>query len=141
MQDFNNFVDELMKREGIATDAELARLASIPSSVISRWRSGQMQPSRDNLRKLAAPLNVPPVLLWISAGLAKAEEMDLSGQVDLTVLPTELDDLIALYRDERATDDDRAYLRRSVTGLINNVRADIASREVPPPKRGRRSVA
>lgn len=143
MQDFVDFVEELKRREGIATDAELARLADIPSSVLSRWKSGQMQPSRDNLRKLAVPLKVAPVLLWVSAALAHPDEMDLTGQVDLTVLPAELADLIALYRDERFTDEDRAYTRRSITGLIAAVRADIATRapQVPARKRGRGNVA
>lgn len=142
-QDFVEYVEALKLREGIPSDAELARLAEIPSSVLSRWKSGQMQPSRDNLRKLAGPLRVPPVNLWVVAGLAHPDEMDLSGQVNLTVLPAEIDELIALYRDEQTTDGDREYLRRSITGLVAAVRSDMAARRTAPEprRRGRSGVA
>lgn len=140
--DFVEYVEALKIREGIPSDAKLAQLADIPSSVLSRWKSGQMQPGRDNLRKLAGPLKVPPVNLWVAAGLAHPDEMDLSRQVDLAVLPPEIDDLIALYRDAQASDDDRAYMCRSINGLVATVRGDIAARTAAPGrKRGRGNVA
>lgn len=142
-QDFVEYVEALKIREGIPSDAKLAQLADIPSSVLSRWKTGQMQPGRENLLKLSVPLKVPPVNLYVVAGLMRLDEMEAGSQVDLTVLPAEIDDLIALYRDERTTSDDRAYLRRSITGLIAHVRADIEARAAVAParKRGRGHVA
>jgi transcriptional regulator with XRE-family HTH domain len=130
-EDFIAFVDARKVVMKIATDAEMARRSGIPSSILSRWRSGQMQPSRDNLRKLAPVLGVAPVALWVAAGLAHPDEMDLSGPVDLTVQPPELLDLMDLYDDARLTDDDRDYMRRTVTTLVSSVRGEIAKRGAP----------
>lgn len=140
-EDFAAYVDALRKRSRIASDAELARQSGIASSVISRWRSGQMQPSRENLAKLADALDVKPVQLWVAAGLAHPDEMDLSGEIDLRVLPAEMQQLSDLYMDDRMTAADRDYLRRHVEMLVTGLRTDLDRRPMAEPRRTRRGVA
>lgn len=141
VEDFFRYVDALCRRQGIASDAELARQSNIASSVISRWRSGQMQPSRENLAKLATPLHVKPVNLWIAAGLAHPDEMDLSGEINLKVLPAEVQALADLYLDLRLTSRDREYVRRHVEVLVAGLRAELDQRPQAGPRRGRRGAA
>lgn len=138
---FVAYVDALRDRCRIASDAELARQSGIASSVISRWRSGQMQPSRENLAKLAPVLGVKPVQLWVAAGLARPEEMDLSGEIDLRVLPGAVQHLADLYIDARMTADDRDLLSRHVEMLVSGVRADLDRRPNGEGKRARRGAA
>lgn len=140
-EDFAAYVDALRERARIGTDAELARRSGIASSVISRWRSGQMQPSRENLAKLAEALGVKPVQLWVAAGLAHPDEMDLSGEIDLRVLPREIQDLADIYRDPRLSGAGRESLRHHLQLLIAGLRAQLDDDPPVVVKRPRRGVA
>jgi transcriptional regulator with XRE-family HTH domain len=138
-REFGAYLRRLMDeaRPRIPDFAELSRLTGINQSLFSRWRSGAVQPGTDSLRKVAAVLDVPAVKLFLASGLTDAEELNLSGQVDLTVLPAEIRDFIALYLDERLTEDQRRYARQTVAYIASGIRAELAKSQVKPSGRRR----
>lgn len=141
--DFNQYLEALMAARKIVDRAELSRLAGIDQTQLSNWRHGKTSPSRQSLRKIAQVLNVPPVNLYIAAGIDSPADLDLSATPDLTVLPAELRDLVDLHNSERLTEEDRAYLRRHVALLVTGLLAGINEREqaAQPSKRRRQSAA
>lgn len=138
-EEFREYLRRLMDeaRPRIPDFAELGRLTGINQSLFSRWRSGAAQPGTESLRKVAGVLGVPPVKLFLAAGLTDAQELDLSGQVDLTVLPAEITQFIALYLDERLTEDQRRYARQTVAYIAAGLRAELAKSQVKPSGRRR----
>jgi transcriptional regulator with XRE-family HTH domain len=138
VEDFNQYLEALMAAKKIADRAELSRVAGIDQTQLSNWRHGKTSPSRQSLRKIAQALTVPPVNLYVAAGIDSPEDLDLSGAPDLTVLPTELRDLVDLYGSERLTEEDRTYLRRHVGLLVTGLLSDLAERPAPSTVKARR---
>jgi transcriptional regulator with XRE-family HTH domain len=95
--EFREYLDVLMASAGIPNDAALSRAAGIDASLISNWRSGKQQPSRRSLKKVAAPLGVKPVALYLQAGLDAHEDFGLADAPDLTVWPREFHQLHEVY--------------------------------------------
>lgn len=119
---FLRYVDDLMRKAEIRDFAELSRRSGVNPSQFSNWRNGVAQPSRANLTRIAKVLDVAPVRLWVAAGIATEDELDLSGQVDLTVLPREILDLIALYNATGRTDEQRALIRAHINVAVSGLR-------------------
>lgn len=116
-------------RPRIPDYAELSRLSGVNQSLFSRWRSGLVQPGVESLRKVATVVGVPPVKLYLAAGLTDAAELGLTGPVDFTVLPAEIRELIALYLDERLSEDQRTYVRRTASIVTSGLRAELAKQD------------
>lgn len=133
--EFREYLRALMDAAGIANYAELSRLTGVSQNQFSNWHRGLAQPSRDSLAKIAPALNTPPVNLWIAAGLAGPEELNLDALPDMRVLPQEFRDLIVLYEDSRTNDGVRAFLRRSVAALVAGVKAEATKQGRPTSRR------
>lgn len=123
----------------ISDYAELSRRSGVSETQLSNWRRGLAQPSRESLKRIAPVLAVQPVKLYLAAAINDVEELDLTGQVDLTVLPEEIRDFIALYLDPRLTDDQRRYARQTVAYIASGLRAELVKSQVKPPGRRRAS--
>lgn len=137
--EFQDYLRALMAAAGVADFAELSRRTGVGQWQFSTWKQGRNQPSAASLRRLAPALNVSPIKLFLAAGVNDAEELDLSAQPDLTVLPTEIGDLIALYEDPKTSDEQRSFLRRSLAALVAGVRAEVAAPPARPSGRRRAS--
>lgn len=135
--EFQEYLRACMDAEGIPDFAELSRRSGVGQWQFSTWKQGRNQPSAASLRRLAPALNVSPLKLFLAAGVNDAEELDLSGQIDLTVLPDEIKDFIALYLDVRLTEDQRRYARQTVAYIAAGLRAELAKSELKPPGRRR----
>lgn len=135
--EFQAYLRACMDAAGIEDFAELSRRTGVGQWQFSTWKQGKNQPSAASLRRIAPALGVTPLKLFLAAGVNDAEELDLSGQVDLTVLPQEIRDFIALYLDERLTDDQRRYARRAAAHLTAGLRAEMAKSQVKPSSRRR----
>lgn len=121
--EFRDYIEALMRNAGIPHAAELARRAGIDASLISKWLNGRQQPSRPNLKKVAAPLRVAPVNLYLMAGLDEEEDLEISGQFDLSTIGPELRELLDLDRDEATSTDERSLIREVAATLVAGIRA------------------
>jgi transcriptional regulator with XRE-family HTH domain len=128
VDDFREYLWALMRNAGIADYAELSRLTSVSQNQFSNWRRGLAQPSRESLKKIAPTLGVPPVLLYIQAGLDEHQDLDLTPQPDFSALPRPFHDLREVY--ERLNDLGRgAEALRSISVLVAGLKAEIAEAE------------
>lgn len=137
VEEFNKFLEARMKIVGIRDRAELARLAEIDQTQLSNWRLGKTQPSKESLKKVARPLGVRPVVLYLAAGLMTADELDLETQPALVALPPELDELVNLYSDEALNNEERELLLSQARGISLGIRAMAAVRRANEPARRR----
>jgi transcriptional regulator with XRE-family HTH domain len=124
--EFQAYLRACMGAAGISDFAELSRRTGVGQWQFSTWKQGKNQPSAASLRRIAPALDVPAIKLFLAAGVNDADELDLSDQPDLTVLPAEIKDFIALYLDERLTDDQRRYARQTVAYIASGLRAELA---------------
>jgi transcriptional regulator with XRE-family HTH domain len=122
-ENFLRYLDDLMRHAGIRDFAELSRRTGVNPSQLSNWKNGVAQPSRANLTRVAKVLDAAPVRLWVAAGLATADELDLTGQVDLTVLPPEFRALVDFYNARGRTDEQRAQIRAHINVAVSGLRA------------------
>lgn len=136
-QEFGEYLRAVMAAAQVPDFAELSRRSGVSQTQFSNWRRGLAQPSQDSLKKVASVLGIQPVKLYLAAGINDAAELDLSGQVDLTVLPGEIRDFLDLYLDARLSDEQRSYARRAVAHLTAGLRAEVARSQVGPIKRPR----
>lgn len=124
VEEFRDYLDATMRACGIPHDAALARAAGLDPSLLSNWRNGKAQPSRRSLKKLASPLRVPPVNLYLAAGLDDEEDLDISGQHDLSVIAPEYRALLDFDRDDDTSDVERTYVRQVIRTLLAGIRAE-----------------
>lgn len=122
---FGDYLTAVRNEAGFANDAALARAAGVRASIISRWRRGEMRPGHENLNRIAAAVRIPAVNLWIVAGLADPEDLDMSEAPDISVLPREFIDLIELWRDDRLKEADREFVRRQISILVAGMRGEL----------------
>lgn len=73
-QGFGDWLSAQMTRCGYSSNVELEHATGIGNTTISRWRTGTMAPSVDQLRKLEAPLRTPLLELLVRAGVLSADE-------------------------------------------------------------------
>jgi len=135
--EFQEYLRALMDAAGIVDFAELSRRSNVGQWQLSTWKQGKNQPSAASLRRLAPALNVSPIKLFLAAGIHDAQELDLTDQPDLTVLPSEFLELVDLYHDARLSDEQRTFLRRSLANLVAGLRAEVATAPVRPSGRRR----
>lgn len=131
VEDFNRYLEALMERANIRHRTELANLAGINPTQPSTWKNGKAQPTRESLTKIAPVLDVRAVHLWMAAGLVTASQLDTEGDVDLTVLPQEILDVIELYR--TADTAGREFIRQQLSFTVRGLSALLA--EDPPKDR------
>lgn len=81
----------LMADQGIGAKADFARLVGVNESVVSRWLSGQSQPSVSHLRAVARRTGARLPHLLVVAGHVEAEELDLEPVVELPSRHGEVD--------------------------------------------------
>lgn len=115
---FGEYLDAVMRAKGIRNDADLAQRAGFKQTQVSNWRRGKARPSPTLLDRLAQALDVPARNLYSLAGYNPGDDM---SNVDLKVVPPEIQELVDLYHDPDLTDGDRATLlqhaKLTVTGL------------------------
>lgn len=137
--EFAAYLRQLMDAAGIPDFAELSRLTGVSQNQFSTWRLGRNQPSAANLKRIAPVLNVPPVKLFIMAGLASPDDLELAEAPDFRVIPQEFRDQIELHDRPELTDDHRTFLRRSAAAAVAAVLAEMASERGRPVSRRRAS--
>lgn len=136
-REFMEYLRVLMNAAGIADDVQLYQRADVAQSVFSRWKRGESQPGRANLRKLAAVLDVPAAKLFAAAGLMGTDELDVTaGMIDPATIPVELRELIDMYL-HHLNDEQRSYARRAVAHLTEGLRGELARAQVKPTGRRR----
>lgn len=119
-EDLSRYLDKAMRAEGVRNDAELSRLSGVKQTQISNWRRGLNRPTADLLDRIARTLNVPAVTLYALAGRMPSDD---GAAPDLTVLPPELRDLIALWTDPGLGDSDRETLLINIRTIVRGMRA------------------
>jgi transcriptional regulator with XRE-family HTH domain len=124
-EDFVEYLNACMQRAGIPDYATLSRLSGVSQSQLSNWHNDKAQPSQSSLKKLAAHLGVKPVSLYLAAGVYDSTELDLAQTPDPRVGPTEFLDLTELWDDPRLNDDQRSFVRRSISTLVAGLRAEL----------------
>lgn len=95
--DFNRYLEELMRAQGITDRAELARLSGVSNSQFSTWKKGTYRPSKSKLEEIAPYLGVPVRNLLLKAGIVTPEELGLDAEPEMPVLPRVLRELIDTY--------------------------------------------
>lgn len=126
VEDFNRYLRTLMDNAGVRDFAELSRLTSVNQSQFSLWRRGKTQPSRANLKRIAPTLGVPPVLLYIQAGLDAEADLDLESVPDFAALPKPFHELREVY--ERWTELGRGdEALRSISVLVAGLKAELGA--------------
>lgn len=132
---FIEYIEALRIREGFKDTAEMMRAAKLDPSLHTNWRKGK-RPTMASLDKLAPVLGVSPTALYLKAGHLKPD--DLKGDVDLSVLPREILDLIALY-ESMTTDAARQYIRQHIDFALRGLRASAPEPEQIQPRPRRRA--
>lgn len=70
MDKFEEWLSKAMKRRGLHSQAELARLSGVSRQTISYWFSGKSkQPDEFSLQKIAKALGVPVEQAYRAAGI------------------------------------------------------------------------
>lgn len=101
---------------GYRTSSDLARTASIPDSVISRWRSGATSPSLAQLRRLRTPLQASLLELLVAARLLTSDEAQLHEPS--RPAPAMRDVRDAVQRDPVLTDDLKHLLLKQYDAMV-----------------------
>lgn len=133
-QEFDEYLNGLMREAGIPDTAELSRLSGVSQTQFSNWRHGRSRPSRDSLRKVAQVLDIPVVKLFYAAALVDEEELK-DHTPDLRLLPIEIRELVDLYGHTDRSDEQRRDIRRSVAILVAGLRAELDTSEIGPSSR------
>lgn len=119
---FGTWLSAQMAACGFTTNMALERKTGIDNTTISRWRSDQMTPGMDHLRKLEGPLKTPYMQLLVRAGYVSPEEAKVRRDVPpresgrpaspldpspvVTVAKNPDERTLALVRPEQPADDD-----------------------------------
>lgn len=135
---FERHLRALMDRERIADPAELSRLSGVSQTQLSNWRAGSSQPSMGSLDKLARVLDTPPHTLYIAAGLLSPRQLGMDQDVNLAVIPREIQDLIDLY--ERANGSGREMILQQVSITVRGLSALLTENPPRPQPRRRRTA-
>lgn len=129
---FAQFLDAAMDREGIPNDAELSRRSGVRQTQIGNWRAGKNRPSPQLLDRLAETLRVPASNLYTLAGWSPS---DIVQHFEAPPpLPPELRDLIRIYLDADTVDEHKAWIVAQAGMIVQAVEAMAR----PAPARTRR---
>jgi transcriptional regulator with XRE-family HTH domain len=109
----------LMEAHGFTSDGELEAATGVSASLISRYQSGDIVPTAQNLRRLAPHLGVSMGELMVEAGLATPEEL---GMVPRVAAASTLDPSLAeaqrLLADPARPEAAKEYLRDTLRGAV-----------------------
>jgi transcriptional regulator with XRE-family HTH domain len=109
----------LMEAHGFLSDGELEVATGVSASLISRYQSGDIVPTAQNLRRLAPHLGVSMGELMVEAGLATREEL---GMVPRAAAASRLDPSLAeaqrLLADPARPEAAKEYLRDTLRGAV-----------------------
>ncbi|WP_290863924.1 helix-turn-helix transcriptional regulator [Hamadaea sp.] len=138
---FGWYLRALMEAHGFASDGELAAATGVSASLISRYQSGDIEPSVQNLRRLAPYLGVSLGELMVEANLATREEL---GMVPRAAATTKLDASLAeaqrLLSDPTRPDSAKEYLRDTLRGAIAFWRQQTGLKAPAEPSAAERAV-
>jgi transcriptional regulator with XRE-family HTH domain len=109
-----------MDAQGFRSDGDLEAASGVSASLISRYQSGGISPTVQNLRKLAPFLNVTLGELMVEAGLATPEELGMVAHARPEAEPLDpgLTEAQRLLADPNLPDEAKDYLRDIVKGAI-----------------------
>jgi transcriptional regulator with XRE-family HTH domain len=80
------------------TQGEIAALAGIDQTGVSRWLSGQSVPRIESIIKFARNLNRPPLEALVAAGYITPEEAGISPDLQISIRALPTDELLAEIR-------------------------------------------
>lgn len=136
---FVDYIEALRIREGFRTTAEMMRAAGLDPSLHTNWRKGK-QPTMATLDKLALALGVSPTALYLKAGHLKESDLRARGEVDFTILPQEILDLIELYN-MMTTGPGRRQLLEQIDIAVRGWQARLSEPELPEARPARKRVS
>ncbi len=117
---FGWYLRALMERHGFESDSDLEAASGVSASLISRYQSGEVVPTAQNLRRLAPHLGASMGQLMVEAGLATPEELGMVARASAAATP--LDPSLAEAQRILADPDRPAaakeYLRDTLKGAV-----------------------
>lgn len=123
-----------MDARGYASDGDLEAASGVSASLISRYQSGDISPTVQNLRKLAPFLDVTLGELMVEAGLATPEELGMvayARPAEGEALDASLVEAQRLLADPALADEAKDYLRDTIKGAIAYWRQQLGLRRAP----------
>jgi len=121
-----------MDAQGFASDGDLEVASGVSASLISRYQSGDISPTVQNLRKLAPYLGVSLGELMVEAGLATPEELGMVAYARPSEpLDPSLVEAQRLLTDPALADEAKEYLRDTIKGAIAYWRQQLGLRRPP----------
>jgi transcriptional regulator with XRE-family HTH domain len=123
-----------MDARGYASDGDLEAASGVSASLISRYQSGDISPTVQNLRKLAPFLDVTLGELMVEAGLATPEELGMVAHArpaEGEALDPSLVEAQRLLADPALADEAKDYLRDTIKGAIAYWRQQLGLRRAP----------
>lgn len=131
-----------MEDRGFASDGDLEAVSGVSASLISRYQSGGITPTAQNLRKLAPHLGVTLGDLMVASGLATPEEL---GMVTDAPARTRLDAAVAeanrYLADPRLPDNAKDHLRATIRGAVTYWRQQLGVNTSIPAQATRRATS
>lgn len=127
-----------MEDRGFTSDGDLEAVSGVSASLISRYQSGGITPTAQNLRKLAPHLGVTLGDLMVASGLATPEEL---GMVTGAPSRARLDPAVAeanhYLADPRLPDNAKDHLRATLRGAVTYWRQQLGvNTAIPAQARG-----
>jgi transcriptional regulator with XRE-family HTH domain len=121
-----------MHAQGYESDGDLEAVSGVSASLISRYQSGDITPTSQNLRKLAPHLGVRLGDLMVESGLATPEELGMVGGAPrVLTIDASLAEAQRLLADVRLPDDAKEYLRDTIKGAVAYWRQQLGLRKAP----------
>lgn len=129
---FGWYLRTRMDAQGFASDGDLEAASGVSASLISRYQSGDISPTVQNLRKLAPYLDVTLGELMVEAGLATPEELGMVANARTAEpLDRSLVEAQRLLADEALADEAKDYLRDTIKGAIAYWRQQLGLQRPP----------
>jgi len=109
-----------METYGCQTVADLVRLVDLDQSSVSRYLSGQSEPTMENLRKIARGADRTVGDLMVAGGMATPQELGMVRPPTRRLAPV-LRSVQDVLDDPVSTDMEEQFLLKSIRGLLNMV--------------------
>ncbi|NUS54616.1 MAG: helix-turn-helix transcriptional regulator [Streptomycetaceae bacterium] len=117
---FGWYLRSLMERHGFESDSDLEAASGVSASLISRYQSGEVVPTAQNLRRLAPHLGVSMGQMMVEAGLATPEELGMVSRTPSAAAPLDpsLAEAQRILADPDRPDAAKDYLRDTLRGAV-----------------------